>query len=283
MGDSQYWLLVNIKNHMRSKKIAQSKADLLIQKLSKEEISDWFAWTPLFRDWLPLKNLVIEKNGVCELMVQLKESFAESETSVGDATMSGGQVDEATVNLYTNNSINEPKKHLEIEELLYKIPIDQADFVGDELTMSDIPKPPSLKSLFEDGYSEGNVLRISNRKGGRVRQESSMDSDRRGAARYDVKIEVLILGKGLSFRSETLNLSQTGAVLTKALPEALAEVPLDVLFIFKKGEINEKFAVKGKVLSTRENLRYLTFSNITAEGKKSFDRLIKIYFQEISR
>jgi hypothetical protein len=276
-SDSEYWLFINVKNQMRSRKISQAKADLLIRKLSKEDVGDWYAWTLMFRDWLPLKNLVLEKDGSFQLMIQFKDN--------GPDTRSDNTKDIAESTMITDReSTHIPEKYLEIGALIEEKPLDEGDFVGDQLTLSNIPNPPSLSGLFEKEFAEGNILRSSNRrKGGRVKQEFETNSDRRGATRYDIKLEVLVLGKGTSFRTETLNLSQTGALLLKALPDSLAEVRLEVVFIFKKGNVHEKLAVKGKVLSTRENLRYLTFSNISSEEKKAFERLIKIYFQEISR
>jgi hypothetical protein len=272
MEELQYWVFINIKNQMRSRKISQSKADILIQKLSKEDVEDWYAWTPFFRDWLPLKNLVIEKDGAFKLMIQLEDKLADSNTNFSESTMITDR----------EHLTHVPAKYLAIEALIEEKPLDQGDFMGDQLTMSNIPNPQSLKGIFDKEFTQGNVLRISNRKGTRANKEIKLSSERRGAARYDVMLEVLILAKGLSFRTETVNLSQSGVVLLKTLPEQFAAVPLEVLFILKKGSINEKIAVKGKVLSTRENRRYLTFSNITSEDKKAFDRLIKVYFQEIS-
>jgi hypothetical protein len=268
MEEFEYWLFINVKSQMRSRKISQQKADLLIKKLNKEDVECWYAWTSLFRDWIPLKNIVVEKDGFFQLMIQIKDSFVDADDNDDESTLVTTHV---------------PAKYLEVESLIENIPIQEIDFFADQLTLSNIPNPPSLNHFFDKEFNQGNILKGVNSKAERAAKTIGSESDRRGATRYEINVDVLILGKGLSFRAETVNLSQTGALLVKPLPEVLADVPLEVVFIFKKGNVHEKFAVKGKVLSTRDNLRYLTFGSSSSEDKKAFERLIKIYFQEINR
>lgn len=272
MSEPQYWLFINIKNQMRSRKISQLKAELLIEKLNEEDVNDWYAWAPIFRDWLPLKNIIQSKEGRYQLMIELAGEFIDESGEIGESTV-----------ITANENTHIPEKYTAIENLLEQDPLKEGDFVGDQLTMSDIPVPPSLHALFEKEYAEGNIIKTRYRKGGWSKKEPENTMERRLAMRFDIKVDVLILAKGLSFRSETVNLSLTGALLAKALPDAMAETPLEVVFIFKKDKINENFAVKGKVLSNRENLRHLTFGNLSTENKKEFERLIKVYFQEIKR
>jgi hypothetical protein len=271
MSESQYWIFINIKNQMRSRKISQLKAENLIQKLSDSDVNDWFAWTSIFRDWIPLKNIVKKNGDNYLLMIILQGEFFEESNDVDESTM-----------ITSGEHTHIPEKYTALESLIEKVPLQEGDFMGDQLTMSDIPVPPSLHTLFEKEFADGNIIRSRFRKGGSVKSETEVASERRLATRFNIKVDVLILAKGLSFRSETANLSVSGALLVKPLPEIMAETPLEVVFIFKKAKINENFAVKGKVLSNRENLRHLSFGNLSNESKKEFERLIKIYFQEIT-
>jgi hypothetical protein len=285
MDELHYWLFINIKNQMRSRKISQSKADLLIGELSEEDVNDWFAWTSVFRDWLPLKNIVVQKDGIFQLLVQIKDDYVESgiHENINEV--------EATVIIDRKRSTHIPDKYLALESLIEEKPLDEGDLSEVSFRMEDIISPSSESSENVDilEINESDFLgefkyepEIESEVGVDSDVETLVNKERRAAARHNIKIEVLILAKGLSFRAETVNLSQAGVLLSRAIPESLAQVPLEVVFILKNSEATEKMAVNGKVLSTRENLRYLSFSNLTFESKNFFERLIKNYFQEIN-
>lgn len=300
-----YWIFINIKSQIRSKKILQSRADKMVSSIPNGELKDWWAWCPLFRDWIPLKNIVKEKSGSQKLLIKLKE-IVSLDQSMTENTLTGFNQDHPSMSPQDNNlkkSIID--SDLAEDEMMDVGAVKLNDYVGDELTLSDIPLPPALDGFMNESYQQGKVLKngkkihpsTSDQNGKNSaekkanteddhRKDKSKDNDkdknsddRRSAPRYDVRFEVLILVQGRSFRTHTINLSESGANLEKPLPEDFADIPLEVVFMLNTSNLMEKFAVRGKVLSNRENLRFLTFNISNAENKKGFDRLMMLYFQ----
>ncbi len=248
-----YWIFINLKHQIKSKKMSQSRADKMVFVLHPNEVSEWLAWCPLFRDWIPLQNIVIQKNNALKLMIKLKE-----EINLQEDTNLSLKNEKTTINNYNSTTIlkkNIPKDYAHLQDIIDENPLTSVDFVGEDLSLSDIPEPPNLEYLFVS------------------------ESDRRGAPRYEVRLETLIMSQGKSFKTHTVNISDSGAFLEHAIPPDFANSSLEVVFYLKLNSVTEKFAVKGKVLPNRENLKYITFNITSSENKKGFERLMMLYFQ----
>lgn len=228
--EGQYWLFVDSKTRVVSRRLSQKAAEEFIRGLRNVNIDHWWAWNPCFRDWIPLKHLVDSRDGKVRMLVEL----AHSDKNI--------QIDEDSTQTEAMDHTKIPEEYSEVRSFLREEPADEIrDFHGDDLTFSRVPRAPSL----------------------------GLGSDRRGAARFDKQIEVLVVGRGKSFRTQTLNISVTGVMLEKALPFEMESGPFEIVFILQdKGGSKRQLAFEGKVSGDLKDRRRLVFGELTPNGQK---------------
>lgn len=98
---------------------------------------------------------------------------------------------------------------------------------------------------------------------------------RRIAPRYSVELEVIILTQTRSFRTKSVNLSATGALLQDELPTEFMNSPLDIIFIKVLDEANKKrLLFRGKAVGGPLRTPRITFESYVqdsvSELKSSF-------------
>jgi len=230
--DQHYWLFVDSRTRIVSRRLSQSAADSFVSNLKNVNIDQWWAWNPSFRDWIPLKNIIHTKNGNLHILIQLPEgNFLDHEKT------------EATS---VNENTHIPEEYSEVRNYLSEETVDEfRDFHGDELTVSRFPKPPAL----------------------------GLGSDRRGSERHEKRLEVLIAGKGKSFRTQTVNLSLTGVMLEKAIPPEMQGGPFEIVFYFQSQGNKKQLVFQGKVSGDLRDRRRLVFGDLTPNNQKILEEL----------
>lgn len=78
----------------------------------------------------------------------------------------------------------------------------------------------------------------------------SREADRRGAPRYRADFEAIVFFNGVSFRTKTINVSITGALLADSIPASFVNQELDIVMIHVSGHNRDSFLVKGKALDS---------------------------------
>jgi hypothetical protein len=233
-SEGQYWLFVDSKTRVVSRRLSQQGAEEFIRSLRNVNIDHWWAWNPCFRDWIPLKHIVDLREGKVRMLVEL----APSDKKFDDK--------EDVTQVEPSEHTKIPEEYSEVRNFLREEPADEIkDFHGDDLTFSRVPKAPSL----------------------------GLDSDRRRAARIDKKVEVLIVSRGKSFRTHTLNISVTGVMLEKALPFEMQGGPFEIVFILLEKGSKRQLAFEGKVSGDFKDRRRLVFGDLTPNGKKMLETL----------
>lgn len=229
-----YWLFVDSRTRVVSRRLSQTGAEEFIINLKNLNLEHWWAWNPFFRDWIPLKNIVDNKSAKMKMLVVLPELNSkhfeddfEEKTEVSEHT----QI---------------PKEYSEVRNFLREETVDTSkDFHGDDLTISGVPKPPSL------GFG----------------------SDRRNANRFNKNLEVLIAAKGKSFRTQSLNISLTGMMLEKALPIEMFGGPFEIVFYFESKGIKKQLVFQGKVSGDLKDRRRLVFDDLTPNNQRLLEEL----------
>ncbi len=231
--ETQYWLFVDSKTRVVSRRLSQAAAEEFIKNLRNVNIDHWWAWNPFFRDWIPLKNIIDIRADHVRMLIQLP------------ATGQVAEDNEKTV-AQTTDHTNVPEEYSEVAGFLSEENADGLrDFHGDELTFSKIPQPPSL----------------------------GLGSDRRRANRVEKKIEVLVAAGGKSFRTHTVNISMTGVMLEKAIPPELQGGPFEIVFILQKNGTRRQLAFQGKVVGDLKDRRRLVFGDLSSGSERLLEEL----------
>lgn len=269
---SFYWVFLNRKHQIQSPKLSQRRAERLVLQLKSEDIRYWWAWNPSFTEWIPLKNLVVEQEGRYKLAfkpakgVHTNEatqtrSIVETQSVTKKQQMVKNPKQRVAKKIVFEDSISAPKEDsvfiqekpvAQQEEVVFR----KVDFAGDDFTWSGTPRAPDLF---------GEPL------------------DRRGAERFDIRIEVLIMSHGRSFRSFTDNVSMTGAILEKAIPNEFLTGHFEVAFISRYQNQVDRILFKGKIAGSLADPRRLTFTELPEESRLKLMSLIQRHIQHNGR
>lgn len=160
------------------------------------------------------------------------------------------EVDAPYVEDYEKTEVSEhtqiPKEYSDVRNFLRDQTVDESkDFHGDDLTISRAPKPPSL------GFG----------------------ADRRNADRHAKKLEVLIAGKGKSFRTQTINISLSGVMLEKALPLDMQGGPFEVIFFLQSNGTKKQLVFQGNVTGDLKDRQRLVFGELSTNNQKLLEQL----------
>lgn len=230
----QYWLFVDSRTRVVSRRLSQQAAEEFIVNLKNINFEHWWAWNPCFRDWIPLRNIIDAKSATLRLLIVLPET---EEVYYED--------DEKT-EISQHTQI--PQEYSEVRNFLRDETVDESkDFHGDDLTISRAPKPPSL------GFNS--------------------DADRRSANRHERKLEVLIAGKGKSFRTNTVNISLSGVMLEKAIPNDMLGGPFEIIFFLHSNGSKKQLVFQGKVTGDLKDRQRLVFGDLSASNQKLLQEL----------
>lgn len=237
----QYWLFVDAKTRVVSKRLTQKGAEEFLNDLRNVNLEQWWAWNPCFRDWILLKNIIDVREGHIRLLIELlqvEENYDDDKTIIEN---SNPEIETSANKEQTEKTVI-PEEYSEVRGYLQEEDADMVmrDFHGDDLTISKVPKPPDL------GFA----------------------SDRRRSKRHDKRIEVLIAGGGKSFRTHTLNISMTGLMLDKAIPFDLQNGPFEVVFVMSENGIKRQIAFQGKVVGDLRDRRRLIFGELSPLNHK---------------
>lgn len=232
-----YWLFIDSKTRVVSRRLSQRGAEDFLSNLRNVNIDHWWAWNPFFRDWIPLKNIVDVRGSKIRMLIHLPVA--------GE-----GIKDEATKIDNEKTETKIPEEYSEVRNFLREESVDEAnefrDFHGDDLTFSRPPKPPAL----------------------------GLGPDRRRANRVNKKIEVIIASRGKSFRTQSTNISSSGLLLEKAIPFELKAGPFEIVFIVHAPGGKKQFAFQGKVTGDLNDRRRLVFSDLNSQSQKQLDEII---------
>jgi c-di-GMP-binding flagellar brake protein YcgR len=235
MQQGLYWLFIDSKTRVVSRRLSQSAAEDFLSNLRNVNIDHWWAWNPFFRDWIPLRNIVDVKESKIRMLIHLPHGTAGTDDKPVD---------------WDKTQTKIPEEYTEVRDYLREEVVEEVkdfrDFHGDDLTFSRPPQPPTL------GFG----------------------ADRRRAARVNKKIEVIIASRGKSFRTQTVNISVTGLMLEKAIPFDMKGGPFEIVFIVQDAKGKKQFAFQGKVSGDLEDRRRLVFSDLPSKTKKILDEIL---------
>jgi hypothetical protein len=112
------------------------------------------------------------------------------------------------------------------------------------------PKPPKLEPIPDSG-------------------------ERRGTPRFKIEFETIIFCDGVSFRTRTINVSMSGALLAESVPVEFVDRHLDIVMIRYVGRVRDYYLVKGKALGAPLRSPRLQFTFLPDAQKKKLEILLE--------
>ncbi len=82
---------------------------------------------------------------------------------------------------------------------------------------------------------------------------------RRIAPRFTIELEVIILTQTKSFRTRSINVSASGALLKDELPEEFMTTSLDIIIVRQAGESKKRLLFRGKAVGGPSRSCRITF------------------------
>jgi len=99
---------------------------------------------------------------------------------------------------------------------------------------------------------------------------------RRIAPRYEINLEVIILTQTKSFRTRSLNVSASGALLKDSLPkDFLSSQTLEIIFIMTDRNNKNRLLFKGRAVGGTESSCRITFLESGANSQFELQRAFK--------
>lgn len=91
------------------------------------------------------------------------------------------------------------------------------------------------------------------------RRYAGLGQGRRIAPRYGVELEVVLYTPGKSFRTSSVNVSASGALLQDHLPEDFMTGTIDIVFVLKNQNPKKCIAFRGKAVGGTITSQRITF------------------------
>ena len=140
-----------------------------------------------------------------------------------------------------------------------EVPLAIKNKIEDEQTLS-------LSISFDDPILQNTSKSID------IKQLKSAYSDpapngKRIAPRYLIELEVIILTHTKSFRTKSINISITGALLHEVLPKEFMSVPLEIIFIKKGNNGKRRLLFRGKAVGGPKQSPRITFQSSTLNSE----------------
>jgi hypothetical protein len=98
-------------------------------------------------------------------------------------------------------------------------------------------------------------------------------AERRGSPRLKMEFEAIIFCGGFSFRTRTINVSMTGALLAESVPVEFVNQELDIVMIRYVGRVRDYYLVKGRSLGAPLRSPRIHFTFLPDPQRKKLEAL----------
>ncbi len=279
-SQGQIWVFFNVRSQVQTSPLAQGDAHFFVLKMARKEIRHYLAWTPGWKTWVPLKEIL----RVYPQFFPLPPAPSDQDDEVTDITSPTSVNDDKTVTdpkvrlkTVANSKV---RKDTVTNSKIRKDTVTNSSF--GEITYTEITldnEPPQLAGDFEpDGVNWDKTPALPQLDKA-VKPTASSD-DRRIYKRFPHRIEIVIMTKkGRSFRSSSQNISLGGALLREPVPQDLLRDVMDVVIInpFPDKSSPSHLLFKGRVVGDSKEPRRLMFYDISPEVQKKMATIFEVY------
>ena len=257
------WIFYNTKTQQKTQTLSHEKAQLFILELTKHEMRHIVAWTPGWKKWIPVKEILKSESSYFLLPPTPSKIDISSEitmTKSGRSHSKSGRSksrQETITNTQSGDSKFE-RTYTEVQ-LSSSTSDNQKDFIPEAVNWEKTPVLPVLKKNFEDDMS---------------------DDERREYRRFPHRIEIVIMTKkGKSFRSSSANISLGGVLLREAIPAEILNDAMDLVVVnpFPDSNTPSHLMMKCKIVGDIKNKKQLMFYDITYEIQTQLYNILDKY------
>jgi hypothetical protein len=274
MPDYAYWVFYDSIAKIQSNALTKDEAQSTILKIRPQNIERFYIWTQGWQNWQSLKTYLEsdQKNFVSTFTVSRsnEETLKATAKEIHEHTMSANTLSIAVEDTDTGTFSNTKSySHILLaEETISRfIKAEQAKEIYGHKFDAD-----QLKDSIENSSTHKMKLDFS--------RLVNKNMDNR-AARHEFKIEVLLISKrGKTFRSRSVNISLSGALLEDTMPFEFYEGPFDIVIISNLLNESKRSRVKMQgeaVTVTGARSQRLKYVNPTDHQKDCLTELLSDY------
>jgi hypothetical protein len=239
-------MFLNRATKVQSSKLSQRRAEKLIAGLRASEISPWWAWNSALTEWIPLRNIIVVDGKRVRLVLRPDNNQRRSDDTE-TVTIQGMTKTDVKLEMFYSSIHIEGHSEKKTKK----------EFNGDDFSFGKNHAPPKLHVTENE------------------------DFDRRGSSRIDLRIQVLLVGNGKTFRTFSDNVSLFGALLEKQVPETFRKGSFEAVLIVKKSLHEDKIVFRAIIVGDRMDPRRISFVDATPQSIKRLEQILKDYIERL--
>lgn len=257
------WIFYNIKTQQKTQSLSHEKAQLFILDLTKHEMRYIVAWTPGWKKWIPVKEILKSESSYFPLppataKVDTNSEFTLSKSGRPNSKSEKSNPRQETITNTQSGDARFERTYTEVQ-LSSSTTDHQKDFLPDAVNWENTPVLPLLKKNLESDMSE---------------------DERREYRRFPHRIEIVIMTrKGKSFRSSSANISLGGVLLREAIPSEILNDAMDLVIVnpFPDSDTPSHLMMKCKIVGDTKNKKQLMFFDVTYEIQTQLYNILDKY------
>lgn len=272
-AEGKVWVLFDSAANRKTKPMSVVQAQMMILTFKVRNLHNYFIWTPGWEDWQPLTHF-LSGNQKYFVQAQPPEPLLQKERKkvFDDEITQNSKVQPRSLPPITNEdsvitnpfftNVVAPEKIGKIDYGYYHNEVS-----GDDLTLSGLPKKPSVDIVLSQ-------------------KDLGSPKDRRSSARHDFKIEaVLLTKKGSSFRTYSKNISLSGTLLEDDIPKEFIHRQFELILVnkFETTPSKSRVHLTSKIIGDISNPRRLIFVEQDEDTALKIKKLIDDYLRQQSR
>lgn len=269
-SEGKIWVIFDAEANKKTKPLSLVQAQMMILTFKVRNLHNYYLWTPGWTEWQPLSQFLgsgqkyfVQAQPPEPLMAKERQKSTHAKPQVDDDRTQKIRPEDSNPN--TNPHFTTVVAADDLKGTDYGYYYSEAN--GDDLTLSDIPKKPSMDIMVS-------------------RRTLGSPKDRRVSPRHDFKIEaVLLTKKGTSFRTHSRNISLTGTLLEDEIPKEFLHRPFELILVnkFEKDSRKCRVHLTGKIIGDFADPRRLMFLEQDDKDKAKLAKLINDYIAQMNR
>jgi hypothetical protein len=255
------WIIYDAENKSQSKPLSVVQTQVVLLSIQPHNFGRYFLWTPGWDEWMSLREFIAEDQKYFVLAHPPKPQDDVTQVMPGNKANS----EKTLTGLNSSfNSESDPFTRVEEPDPIIKEKVGYGyyshDFHGNDLDLSKIrkmkPEPRKKRSA-----------------------SPPSNADRRKEERHAFKIEVVLVSKVRSFRTYSRNISISGTMLDKEIPNEFLKKPFDLIIVnpFEPDAAKSRLLFRAKIVGDLSDPRRLMFLEQDPEMTTRLEALLKAY------
>jgi hypothetical protein len=239
------WIIYDAENKSQSKPLSVVQTQVVLLSIQPHNFGRYFLWTPGWDEWMSLREFMAEDQKYFVLAHPPKPADEVTQAITPLANKSNSEKTQTGLNTSFSNE-TDPFTQVEEGDPIVK---DKSaydyyshDFHGNDLDLSKIrklkPEPKKKRS-----------------------PSPPSNADRRKDERHAFKIEVVLVSKVRSFRTHSRNISISGTMLDKEIPNEFLKKPFDLIIVnpFEPDAAKSRLLFRAKIVGDLSDPRRVFF------------------------